>query len=127
LDDLLKVMNHQEDKRQQINDAQVLTTALIAMLDYGGNYQKALHKIEEAQIFPHSLSRSRFSRRLTRLSDLIYRLFHQLETTFKNLNYESRYRLDSFPVPLCDNIRVGRNRLTPGGFRQRSVSRSNDQ
>ena len=37
-------------------------------------------------------------------------------TTFKDLNYESRYRLDSFPVPLCDNIRIGRNRLTQEAF-----------
>lgn len=63
LDDLLKAINHQEDAREQINDAQVLTTALIAMLDFGGNYQKALHKIEDARIFSRSLSRSCFSRR----------------------------------------------------------------
>ena len=112
LDDLLKAMNHQEDGRQQINDAQVLTTALIAMLDYGGNYQKALHKLEQTRLFSRTLSRSRFSRRLTRLTDLIHLLFHQLGAVLKDLNYESRYSLDSFPVPMCDNIRINRNRLT---------------
>ena len=112
LDDLLKAMNHQEDVRCQVNDAQIITSAIIAMLDYGGNYQKALERIQEARLFSHTLSRSRFSRRLTRLSDLVYLLFHQLGTTLKELNYESRYRLDSFPVPMCENIRIGRNRLT---------------
>lgn len=112
LDDLLKASNHQEDNRCQINDAQVMTTALVAMLDYGGNYQKALEKIEQARIFSNSLSRSRFSRRLSRLSDLIYLFFHRLGSVLKDLNYESRYRLDSFPVAVCDNIRIRRNRLT---------------
>lgn len=116
LDDLLKAMNHQEDERCQVGDAQVLTTALTAMLDYGGNYQKALLKIGDQHIFSRSLSRSRFSRRLTRLTDLVYLLFHQLGKTVKDLNYESRYRLDSFPVAVCDNIRIKRNRLTKATF-----------
>lgn len=116
IDDLLKAMNHQEDRRCQVGDAQVLTTAVTAMLDYGGNYQKALLKISEQNIFSRSLSRSRFSRRLTRLTDLVYVLFHQLGATLKDLNYESRYRLDSFPVPVCDNFRIKRNRLTKAAF-----------
>jgi len=48
LDDLLKVMNHHSDKRAHINDAQVATTAVIAMLYFGGNYQQSLHSIEES-------------------------------------------------------------------------------
>ncbi|MCA1626291.1 MAG: IS982 family transposase, partial [Acidobacteria bacterium] len=61
---------------------------------------------------PKMLSRSRFCRRLNRLQDLMQLIFHQLGQTLKELNYESRYALDSFPVALCDNIRIGRNRLT---------------
>lgn len=116
LDDLLKAAVHREDVRCQVNDAQVLTTALLAMLDYGGNYQKALEKLHEAHVFSRTLSRSRFSRRLTRLADWVYLLFHSLGSTLKELNYESRYRLDSFPVSLCHNIRTGRNRLTKEVF-----------
>lgn len=116
IDDLLKAADHREDVRCQVNDAQVLTTALTAMLDYGGNYQKALEKLDEAHIFSRTLSRSRFSRRLTRLADWVYLLFHQLGSTLKELNFESRYRLDSFPVAVCDNIRIKRNRLTKEVF-----------
>lgn len=112
LDDLLKALDHREDVRCQVSDAQILTTAVLAMLDYGSNYQKALQRIEETELFSHSLSRSRFSRRLNRLADLIYQLFHQLGSVLKELDEESRYRLDSFPVALCDNIRIKRNRLT---------------
>ena len=112
LDDLLKAMNHQEDQRQQINDAQVATIAVIAMLFFGGNYQKSLTSIQESGIFSHSLSRSRFSRRLTRINDLLHLIFNEVGNTLKELNLESRYAIDSFPVPMCRNIRIKRNRLT---------------
>ena len=112
LDDLLKAMNHKSDIREQINDAQVITTAVIAMLYFGGNYSKSLTCLQETGIFSHSLSRSRFSRRLNRLQDLLHLIFNELGSTLKELNWESRYAIDSFPVPMCQNIRIKRNRLT---------------
>ena len=112
LDDLLKAMRHHSDKRTQINDAQVATTAVIAMLYFGGNYQQNLDSIEESGIFSKSLSRSRFSRRLNRIQDLLHLIFNELGNTLKELNLESRYAIDSFPVPICQNIRIKRNRLT---------------
>lgn len=112
LDDLLKAMNHKSDIREQINDAQVVTIAIIAMLYFGGNYRKSLLCIQESGIFSQTLSRSRFSRRLNRITDLLHLLFNQLGNTLKELNLESRYVIDSFPVSLCQNIRIRRNRLT---------------
>jgi len=111
LDDLLKAMNHQSDKREQIN-AQVATTAVIAMLYFGGNYQKSLTSIQASGMFSNTLSRSRFSRRLNRITDLLHLIFNELGNTLKELNLESRYAIDSFPVPMCRNIRIKRNRLT---------------
>jgi hypothetical protein len=68
-----------------------------------------------AALFGHDarmLSRSRLSRRLTRLAGLVEIIFHQLGLTLKELNIESRYALDSFPIAVCDNIRISRCRLT---------------
>lgn len=112
LDDLLKAMNHPSDQREQINDAQVITTTVIAMLYFGGNYRKSLDSIAETGIFSKSLSASRFSRRLNRLQDLLHLIFNELGNTLKELNWESRYAIDSFPVSMCQNIRIKRNRLT---------------
>lgn len=112
LDDLLKAMHHKSDIREQINDTQVATTAVIAMLYFGGNYQQSLLSIEEIGLFSKSLSRSRFSRRLNRIQDLLHLIFNELGNTLKEFNFESRYAIDSFPVPLCRNIRIKRNRLT---------------
>lgn len=116
IDDLLKAMQHKEDCRTQLTDAEVITTALIAMLYFGGNFEKSRQYLKSFGFCPKMLSRSRFSRRLNRLTDLIQLIFHQLGQTLKELNYESRYVMDSFPISICDNIRIGRNRLTKNIF-----------
>ncbi len=111
VDDLLKVLEHREDRRQQFSDAELITTALIAMLYFGGNFASSRRYLSSTGMMPGMLSRSRLSRRITRLADLIGSLFHQLGSHLKELNVESRYSLDSFPVALCDNIRISRCRL----------------
>ncbi len=89
-----------------MTDSEVITIAISAMLHFGGNFQRARLILHELGLVKRLLSRSRFSRRVTRLADLIYRLFHQLGAVLKELHWESRYLLDSFPVALCDNIRI---------------------
>jgi IS5 family transposase len=111
VDDLLKVMQHREDTRCEVSDAEVITCAVVAMLWFGGNFEHSRSFLHSSGMMPRMLSRSRLSRRLHRLSDLVELIFHQLGMTLKELNTESRYALDSFPVPLCDNIRIKRARL----------------
>lgn len=81
------------------------------MLHFGGNFERSRLVLHELGLVRRLLSRSRFSRRVNRLSDLIYRLFHQLGAVLKDLHWESRYLLDLFPVAVCDNIRINRCRL----------------
>ena len=38
VDDILKAMRHREDEQCQMSDAEVMTTAIIAALYFGGNY-----------------------------------------------------------------------------------------
>jgi len=114
IDDLLKAMQHTEDSRCQFSDSEVVTTAIVAMLFFGGNFERARSFLHSSGMMPRMLSRSRLSRRLSRLSDLIEMVFHQLGLTIKELNRESRYSLDSFPVAVCDNIRISRCRLAQG-------------
>jgi hypothetical protein len=112
VDDLLKAMHHREDKRCEVSDAEVVTTALCAMLWFGGNFERSRSLLHSSGMMPRMLSRSRLSRRLTRLAELVQIIFHQLGLTLKELNTESRYALDSFPIAICDNIRISRCRLT---------------
>lgn len=114
IDDLLKAIEHREDVRTTFSDSEVVTTAIVAMLFFGGNFERARSFLHSSGMMPRMLSRSRLSRRLSRLSDLINLLFHRLGLVIKELNTESRYSLDSFPVPVCDNIRIARCRLAKG-------------
>jgi hypothetical protein len=41
IDDLLKSFEHKQDVRAQVTDAEVITIALIAMLYFGGNFEKS--------------------------------------------------------------------------------------
>ena len=111
IDDFLKASGHREDCRIEVTDAEVITIAIAAMLHFGGNFVKSRLVLHELGLVKRLLSRSRFSRRVNRLADLIYRLFHQLGAVLKDLHWESRYLLDSFPVAVCDNIRIGRCRI----------------
>jgi hypothetical protein len=111
IDDFLKASGYREDIRSQVTDAEVITIALTAMLHFGGNFEKSCLVLHELGLMKRRLSRSRYSRRVNRLIDLIYQLFHQLGSVLKDLHWESRYLLDSFPVAVCDNIRIKRCRI----------------
>ena len=86
IDDLLKARGHHEDCRAEITDAEVITIALTAMLSFGGNFERARLVLHELGLIRQLLSRSRFSRRVNRLSDLIHCLFHQLGAVLKDLH-----------------------------------------
>ena len=111
IDDFLKASGHKEDVRVGVTDSEVITIAITAMLHFGGNFEKSRLILHELGLMKRLLSRSRFSRRLGRLADLIARLFHQLGSVLKQMHWESRYLLDSFPVAVCDNIRIKRCRI----------------
>lgn len=112
VDDLLKQISHREDVRQTVSDAQIITSAIVAAQYFGGNFERSCLVLHELGWFSVRLSRSRFSRRLRRLADLLQILFHRVGSLLKDLNLHSIYLLDSFPVCLCDNIRIKRCRLT---------------
>jgi hypothetical protein len=122
IDDFLKARGHREDCRAEVSDAEIITIALTAMLDFGGNFEKSRLILHELGLIKRLLSRSRFSRRINRLMDLIHCLIHQLGSSLKELHWESRYLLDSFPIPICDNIRINRCRIVKNELYRGKIS-----
>ncbi len=110
-DDLLKAIHHREDPQCQMNDAEVMTTALVAALFFRGNHESARAMLKQHGYIPHMLSKSRFSRRLHRMKDIFVILFDLLGQTWKTLNVDSIYVIDSFPIAVCDNIRIRRSKI----------------
>jgi hypothetical protein len=114
VDDMLKEMRHYEDAKVQVSDSEVVTTAFVSVLYFGGHLDNARHFMKLKGYVPRMLSKSRFSRRLHRLSDFLLALFYRLGKRLKDLAGATTYRLDSFPVPVCDNIRISRCKVLQG-------------
>jgi hypothetical protein len=110
-DDLLKVLGHKEDSRVKMSDAEVITSALVAAKFFGGNHTNACNYLLDHGLIPTMLSKSRFSRRWHRLFLFLIDLFDYLGMVLKSLNLSNDYMLDSFPVAICDNIRISKTRL----------------
>lgn len=115
VDDLLKAVGHREDARCEMTDAEVITAALVAAFDFGGNIERSRSFLQETGLMPRMLSRSRLNRRLHAVAGLVNSLFHQLGMVLKEASVSAKYLLDSFPVPVCDNMRISRCRLVRDG------------
>lgn len=109
--DLLIGLHHAEDPQCTMSDAEVMTTGIVAALYFGGKHKLACKFMQEHGYIPHMVSKSQFSRRLQRLEHLFVTLFQVLGESFKELNEESVYIIDSAPVAVCDNIRIRRNKI----------------
>lgn len=123
-DDVLKAMHHYSDPQQQMTDAEVLTTALVAMLYFGGNFNHARRLLAAPHFMPQMLSRSRFNRRLHRLRYPLQQLFLWLAQHFQASNSPGYYVIDSFPVAVCDNLRIRRCKIYQNdGYRGYTASK----
>jgi Transposase DDE domain len=123
-DDLLKAMQHQEDRQGQMNDAEIMTTAFVASLFFRGNHESARAMLKQNGYIPPMLSKSRFSRRLHRIKEIFLVFFDLLGKIWKTLNTDAIYVIDSLPIAVCDNIRIPRAKIyTDENFRGYQASK----
>lgn len=110
IDDFFKAIGRKDDIHCKISDAEILTTALLAARYFQGNlclacaYMQQHHGVK-------MIDKSGFTRRLHGLRQQLLALFLALSDTLKQLNTSCRYLIDSFPVAVCDNIRIARCHL----------------
>ena len=90
-----------------MSDAEVVTTAIMAALYFGGNWERARELLGKARYIPTMLGKSRFNRHLHAIGEQFLTLFQVLGVFFKSLNSDSIY---VFPIAACDNIRIPRAR-----------------
>ena len=113
-DDGLKAMHHQENRQCQMNDADILTTAFTAALCFRGNSESARAMLTQHGYIPYMLSKSRFHRRLHRIKAIFLVVFARLAQTWKTLNTEAVYMIESIPIAVCDNMRIRRSKIDSG-------------
>lgn len=114
LDDIMKEIGHKEQKNRNVSDAEIITTALIAAKYFHGHIDNAISFVKGTGLMPRMLSKSRFNRRIHAIYELIICLFFNIAELIKKINIASEYIIDSFPVPVCENIRITRSRIVKG-------------
>lgn len=112
--DMLSALQHRNDPQCHLTDAEIMTVAIVAALFFGGNYARAQAQLADYRYIAAPLRASRFSRRVHRVKDLFLTLFALRSAHWKELNSESVYVIDSFPIASCDNIRIKRSRRYRG-------------
>jgi hypothetical protein len=111
-DDLVKFFGIKDDIQSQMSSAEVLTTAIIAAMFFGGNHEQARIFLREHNYIPNMLSKSQFNRRLHAIPTYIHEaILGVLGNAFKQTNESKDYVVDSFPVSVCKNIRIGRSKI----------------
>jgi len=114
VDDMIKKLNFKDNPQAKMSSSEILTVGILACLFFGCNYRKAL--AYSKTLFSYVLDESRFLKRLKRLlNQQFFDIFYQLVELFKHIPASEieYFAIDSFPIPVCENIRANRCRLAP--------------
>lgn len=114
IDEILIGIKHPEDTRRSVSDSEIIVTAIVAAKFFGGNQYHAINFMKSHGYIPKMVSESRFNRRLHAVGYLLYKLFLQIGIYLKDVCCEMHYIIDSFPVAVCDNIRILQSKIVKG-------------
>ncbi|MCS7252453.1 MAG: hypothetical protein N2381_07525 [Armatimonadetes bacterium] len=116
IDGILKALGMQGAKQQEMSESEVLTLAWISHRYFCANYQATLSFLASTYqtLFPRILSKSRFARRIHYFLEFLPTLLSILSQIKQKISLRSRYFIDSFPIPVCENIRISRSKLMKG-------------
>jgi hypothetical protein len=113
-DQVLEALGHQDDGQCRLSSAEVMTVPIVAALYHGGNHALTRRFLHSHGYFKHTLSPSRFGRRLSAVPQAAWEMIMALlGQVFKAHNTGGDYAIDSMPVAACSNARISRGRLFP--------------
>lgn len=111
-DDFLKAQNVEHWPNIKMTDAELMTTFILAHTDFYGNIEKARIFLQERRYIPRMLGKSRFCRRLHQFDESIWlKLIKYAATKGCIFGLPNEFIVDSFPVRVCQSIRMHRSRL----------------
>ena len=107
--DVLEALAVNDDPQATMTTAEVMTTALVAARFFGGCMELSRQFLHAEHYMLRMLGKSRFNRRLHAIPEALWQaVFAAIATAHHTLNDEHDYIVDSFPVAVCDNIRIRR-------------------
>ena len=98
------------DPRRHSSDAEELTTVLVAAHYFGGGLVRTRHCLEQ-RLEISRLVNSDFINQLHYLVNMFWGLPATFGQLLRALQTEACYVIGSFPVAVCHNVRIGRDRL----------------
>ena len=110
IDDVLRLMNHEDDVRATVSAAEVLTVAVVAARFFQNHHERALCILQKLGDIPR-LSVSRFNRRLHALQEVLWQLTQVLSAVFAA---GTVYIIDTLPLPVCKRVRAQRCKKVQG-------------
>lgn len=112
IDDYLKASGCKDDIQVTMSTAEIMTVAVTAGMFFGGNYEKSRAFFKDHHYVRSMLSKSQFNRRLNEIPNFMWQqLQHILGQAFIETNDSHEYLADSFPVSVCQNIRISRSKI----------------
>ena len=113
--EVLTALEIDEDPQRHMNTAEVMVVVYAAAAFFGGSIRTSAAFLKEHGYIHNMLSESRLNRRIHAVDDYIWQaLFSIIAETFKSRNIGQEYITDSFPIPVCDNIRISRSAIFQG-------------
>jgi hypothetical protein len=111
-DEPLAALNHRDDPQTKVSTAEIMTVAAVAAEFFTGNQQLALSfLISHGYLKP--FSKSRFNRRLHAIPETLWQFALYALAQIKQVkqNQSQTFLVDTFPVPVCRNIRIKRCKI----------------
>lgn len=109
VDDYLKAINFKDDSQVQMNSAEVITVGITAAMFFGGNHEISRKFFQNHGYVKNMISKSQFNRRLHAIKKSNWeQISYLLGQIFKARNQTNEYAIDSFPIAVCENIRISR-------------------
>jgi hypothetical protein len=110
---LLKAMGIEDGGQAKMNTAEVMTVVLTAARFFCGNIRNAPDFLGGHGHVPDMPGESRLNRRMHAVDESVWEnLFLIFAEIFRSEGGE--HVVDSFPVPVCDNIRISRPKILTG-------------
>lgn len=106
IDDILKEINHKDEVRRKVSDSEIIITANVSSTSFYGNHSSAIQFMKQYNLTPNILDTSRFNSRLHKIGRLLCDLFEIVSSYFRDFCCEMQYIIDSFPVAVCNNMRI---------------------
>jgi hypothetical protein len=109
VDDYLKNISFNDDRQAKMSSSEIITAAIAAAMFFGGNHERCRQFFHDHGYVKNMLSKSQFNRRLHSIDISIWeQINYFLGQIFKTRNKTGEYAIDSFPVAVCENIRISR-------------------